>query len=99
MTNFNLSVKNKKNNIEFKKHFVNLIKINQDSQEGCFKNFQKMGGTYVDTPTIVGITGACENVDTLFKIYNRLSLPLFFTQTAQLYLEQALFNYFRKFTL
>lgn len=45
---------------------------------------------YVDVPEIVGITGACENVDTLFKIGNHLDLPLFFTQTGQLSLEQAL---------
>ena len=45
---------------------------------------------YVDVPEIVGITGACENVDTLFKIGNHSDLPLFFTQTGQLSLEQAL---------
>jgi len=45
---------------------------------------------YVDVPEIVGITGACENVDTLFKVQNRGSIPLFFTQTGQLALEQSL---------
>ena len=90
MSKIHLFIENKKVNIEFKKHLINLVRINRSIQKGCFKNFQKMGGTYIDTPAIVGITGACENVDTLFKVYNRLSLPLFFTQTAQLYLEQAL---------
>lgn len=46
--------------------------------------------TYVNVPQIVGITGACENVDTLFRVQNRLSLPLFMTQTGQLALEQSL---------
>jgi hypothetical protein len=34
--------------------------------------------TYCDVPQIVGITGACENVDTLFKIVNHRAIPLFF---------------------
>jgi asparaginyl-tRNA synthetase len=41
-------------------------------------------------PQIVGITGACENVDTLFKVKSRVPVPLFFSQTGQLTLEQAL---------
>lgn len=57
---------------------------------GSMRHYQKAGLLYVDVPAIVGITGACENVDTLFKVGNRLNLPLFFTQTGQLALEQAL---------
>ncbi len=90
MSQVNLNVENKEINIEFKKHFANLVKISQAFKEGCFFEFQKRSLTYVDVPVIVGITGACENIDTLFRIYNRLSLPLFFAQTGQLYLEQAL---------
>ncbi len=56
------------------------------------EHYRKLGLQYVDVPAIVGITGACENVDTLFKVGNRLNLPLFFTQTGQLSLEQALQN-------
>ncbi|MBI2309594.1 hypothetical protein HYU89_01730 [Candidatus Collierbacteria bacterium] len=51
---------------------------------------KKIGLQYAEVPAIVGITGACENVDTLFKIGNRLNLPLFFTQTGQLALGQVL---------
>ncbi len=67
-----------------------LIKINASFKEGVAEHYRKMGLQYVDVPEIVGITGACENVDTLFKVGNRQDLPLFFTQTGQLALEQAL---------
>lgn len=42
---------------------------------------------------MVGITGACENIDTLFRIGNREGRPLFFTQTGQLTLEFALIHF------
>lgn len=74
----------------FNDHFAALVKINQAMQQGAAENYRKRGLTYVDVPEIVGITGACENVDTLFKIGNRQDLPLFFSQTGQLSLEQAL---------
>lgn len=71
-------------------HLKNLIEMFSSLNNGVRKHFEKLGTQYVDVPAIVGITGACENVDTLFKIANRQSLPLFFTQTGQLALEQAL---------
>jgi len=67
-----------------------LVNVNQSLNVGASEHYRKNGLTYVDVPEIVGITGACENVDTLFKVGNRLSLPLFFVQTGQLSLEQAL---------
>lgn len=67
-----------------------LIKINSSFNEGVAEHYRQIGLQYVDVPEIVGITGACENVDTLFKVDNRQDLPLFFTQTGQLALEQAL---------
>jgi asparaginyl-tRNA synthetase len=76
--------------LKFNDHFANLVKINESINKGAALNYQRRGLVYVDVPEIVGITGACENVDTLFKIGNRLDLPLFFTQTGQLSLEQAL---------
>lgn len=54
------------------------------------EHYRNLGLQYMEVPAIVGITGACENVDTLFKVGNRLELPLFFTQTGQLALEQVL---------
>lgn len=71
-------------------HIANLIKVNASLHSGIQKHYKKLGLQYVDVPEIVGITGACENVDTLFKVGNRLNLPLFITQTGQLALEQAL---------
>lgn len=72
------------------KHIENLIKVNASLNKGTVNHYQQAGLQYVDVPQIVGITGACENIDTLFKIGNRLDLPLFFTQTGQLALEQSL---------
>lgn len=94
-----LSIENKKTSLELKKHFANLVKINQSLNRGAAENFQRQGLTYVDVPAVVGITGACENIDTLFKIQNRLALPLFFTQTGQLSLEQALQSFPGVFTV
>lgn len=74
----------------FNDHFATLVKVNQALTFGAAENYRSRGLTYVDVPEIVGITGACENVDTLFKVGNRLGLPLFFSQTGQLSLEQAL---------
>lgn len=71
-------------------HFQHLISIASSMFNGSMHYYQKAGLQYVEVPAIVGITGACENVDTLFKVSNRLNLPLFFTQTGQLALEQAL---------
>lgn len=71
-------------------HINHLIRINNALTKGAREHYENIGLTYVEVPQIVGITGACENVDTLFKIGNRLGLPLFMTQTGQLSLEQAL---------
>ena len=76
--------------ISFNDHFANLVRVNEDLGIGAAENYRRRNMAYVDVPEIVGITGACENVDTLFKVGNRLNLPLFFTQTGQLSLEQAL---------
>ncbi len=85
-----LTIENKKLTLDFNKHFAHLVSINESLNIGAAQNYMKRGLVYVDVPEIVGITGACENVDTLFKVGNRLDLPLFFTQTGQLALEQTL---------
>lgn len=72
------------------KHIENLININSSLHQGSLNHYELAGLQYIDVPQIVGITGACENIDTLFKVGNRLDLPLFFTQTGQLALEQSL---------
>lgn len=85
--------------IKFNDHFANLVRINQDLGLGAAQNYRNRGLTYVDVPEIVGITGACENVDTLFRVGNRQDLPLFFTQTGQLSLEQALQSFHAVWTV
>lgn len=74
----------------FDRHIENLIRTNASLTRGAIEHYSKAGLCYVDVPQIVGITGACENIDTLFRVGNRLDLPLFFSQTGQLALEQAL---------
>ncbi len=71
-------------------HLKNLMQIASSFHEATHEHYKKTGNRYVDVPQIVGITGACENVDTLFRVGNRLGLRLFLTQTGQLALEQAL---------
>src|SRR5258706_5713733 len=83
-------VEKKKLFLEFNTHFANLVNLNQSLNKGAYDSYRERNRTYVDVPEIVGITGACENVDTLFKVGNNSDIPLFFTQTGQLALEQAL---------
>lgn len=72
------------------KNLKNIIELNQTFTAAASKHYAGTGLTYVDVPQIVGITGACENVDTLFRVGSRIKVPLFFSQTGQLSLEQAL---------
>src|SRR5258708_588223 len=90
MKKIDLTIEDKQLSLDFNDHFAHLVKINQSLNFGARENYTKRNMMYVDVPEIVGITGACENVDTLFKVGNRLGLPLFFSQTGQLALEQAL---------
>ena len=90
MRKINLFLPKKSLKIDFGDHFANLVLVNQSLNQGARESYQNSGLVYVDVPEIVGITGACENVDTLFKVGNRLNLPLFITQTGQLNLEQSL---------
>lgn len=99
MPKINLSIANRRVSLDFNQHFSYLVKINESLRQGSSAYYQNLGLTYVDVPEIVGVTGACENIDTLFKVQNRLSLPLFFTQTGQLSLEQALQSFPGVFTV
>lgn len=71
-------------------HFKNLIQLSSSLHYSAMNHYKHMGFQYMDVPAIVGITGSCENVDTLFKVKSRIDAPLYFTQTGQLALEQAL---------
>ncbi len=95
----NITTAGKVKKIEYNDHFSNLVLVNQSLNFGGWENYKKLGLTYVDVQEIVGITGACENIDTLFKVQNRLGLPLFVAQTGQLSLEQALQSFHGAFTV
>lgn len=90
MKKITLNIEQKKVPLPFNEHFASLVKVNEHLNFGAKESYQQRNRTYVDVPELVGITGACENVDTLFPVGNRLGVPLFFTQTGQLALEQAL---------
>jgi len=90
MKDIKLFIQGKPLTLNFNDHFSNLVKTNQSLNAGSRESYTQRMRMFVDVPEIVGITGACENVDTLFKIGNGRDLPLFFTQTGQLALEQAL---------
>lgn len=79
-------MKNNKPNNRLK----DLIALNETFTDTAREHYSSTGLTYAEVPLIVGITGACENVDTLFRVGSRLKIPLFFSQTGQLSLEQAL---------
>ena len=99
MKNIELNIEGKKITLDFNNHFANLVKINQSLNLGASKNYRRTGLTYVDVPEIVGITGACENVDTLFKVGNRCGETLYISQTGQLSLEQSLQSFDGVFTV
>ncbi|QQG49691.1 MAG: hypothetical protein HZB70_02735 [Candidatus Berkelbacteria bacterium] len=90
MNKIGLRVGGKKIEVDFNEHFRALAKVNEAMTSGVLEHYRKCGLTYVDVPAIVGITGACENIDTLFRVGSRTEVPLFFAQTGQLSLEQAL---------
>ncbi len=70
-----------------------LIPLVSTMRRATHRHYSDAGAAHVPVPQIVGITGACENVDTLFGVASRVPTPLFFCQTGQLNLEQALQYY------
>jgi len=71
-------------------HYSQLVRLNQLLTTGIHLYHQQNKLTYIDVPEIVGITGAHGQTESLFRIQNRYDLPLFFIQTGQFSLEQAL---------
>ena len=98
MDNVILTVEKRRVARSFNDHFASLVHVNQALNKHVYDHYRKSGLTYADVPEIVGITGACENVDTLYKVGNRLALPLFITQTGQLALEQILQSFHGAYT-
>ncbi|MFH1780136.1 MAG: amino acid--tRNA ligase-related protein [Candidatus Micrarchaeota archaeon] len=63
-----------------------IDRVNAALYEGALEYFLSNGFTWVETPTITSITGACENVDTLYAL-DHFGKQAFLAQTGQLYLE------------
>jgi len=61
-------------------------KINASLMFGAMNYLHHAGFTWIEVPTITKITGACENVDTLYKLMH-FGQEAYLAQTGQLYLE------------
>jgi len=60
--------------------------INDSLMWGARTYFREKGFLWVEVPTLTKITGACENVDTLYAV-NHFGQEAYLAQTGQLYLE------------
>jgi asparaginyl-tRNA synthetase len=69
-------------------HLGLLSRIHRASTNELYSHYEALGLLRVSVPTLVGITGACENISTLFSIEGNNRVHL--TQTGQLALEHAL---------
>jgi asparaginyl-tRNA synthetase len=65
-----------------------LLEIREAATDGARSYYKSSGLLEAAVPVIVGITGACENVSTLFRLDGSARMHL--TQTGQLALEHAL---------
>jgi asparaginyl-tRNA synthetase len=65
-----------------------LLAVREAATDGARSYYKSSGLVEVAVPVIVGITGACENVSTLFRLDGSALMHL--TQTGQLALEHAL---------
>ena len=65
-----------------------LLAIREAAVDGARSYYKSSGLVEVAVPVIVGITGACENVSTLYRVDGRSRMHL--TQTGQLALEHVL---------
>jgi asparaginyl-tRNA synthetase len=70
------------------RQFQHLLAIRESCISGVRAHYQASGLSEVSVPVLVGITGACENISTLFRVAG--GAPIHLTQTGQLALEHAL---------
>lgn len=68
--------------------FRDLLLVREAAVQALRNHYQTSELLEVSVPVLVGITGACENVSTLFRI--AAETPVHLTQTGQLALEHAL---------
>jgi len=66
--------------------FVAIDKVNDALYWGALDYFHRNWFTWMDVPTIARITGACEDVDTLYALQH-FGRQAYLAQTGQLYLE------------
>lgn len=74
----------------WREYFPLLTKISNDFIEGARKYFEQQRYQFCTPSVLVGILGACENFDTVYKIKKVEQGYQFLSQTAQLQLERAL---------
>lgn len=65
---------------------VKIDKINDALYWGAMQYLHKNGFTWIEVPTMTKVTGACENVDTLYS-FDHFGKTAYLAQTGQLYLE------------
>ena len=87
MQNITINTLNGKKVVDYFQHVQFIMNMHGTMQQAAMNYYPTTGLKYVVVPYIVGITGACENVSTLFTIGNKKSVPAFFNQTGQLGLE------------
>ncbi|MEM2948502.1 MAG: amino acid--tRNA ligase-related protein [Candidatus Anstonellales archaeon] len=63
-----------------------IDRINSSLYTGAVEYFIKNGFCWVEVPTLTKITGACENVNTLYTV-DHFGVEAYLAQTGQLYLE------------
>ncbi len=63
-----------------------LDRINDSLMWGAMKYYKDNGYTWIEVPTLTKVTGACENVNTLYPV-NHFGKEAYLAQTGQLYLE------------
>ena len=63
-----------------------IDKINDALYSGATQYLQKKGFLWVEVPTMTKVTGACENVDTLYAL-DHFGKQAYLAQTGQLFLE------------
>lgn len=73
--------------VDYFEHVQRIMHMHAMLYQAAMSYYPKTGLSFTIAPYIVGITGACENVNTLFKINNKRNIPAFFNQTGQLALE------------
>lgn len=77
---------------------IDIFRIKATFIEAIREWFKKRKWIEVTPPTITGVTEACEDLSTLFEI-NYFGKKAFLSQTAQFYLESAIFAFERVYSI